>query len=81
MMETNVTVGTYINVFDPEAGYDIYVLPNESNAPPTPDEVDAIQKAIVNWSNNNEDIHELYERLYSLELKCLECDFNILGDW
>ncbi len=81
-----ITAGYYINVFKPNGVdlfgnehylYDLYVLLNEPNDEPTPEEVTAIGKAI-------DGIHhslvkdQAYETIEKLNLNCTKFGFRIV---
>lgn len=48
------SVGQYINIYDDEGNYDVYIHLHESSDPLTPDDVDAIEKIVVPMMENDD---------------------------
>lgn len=86
-----ITTGTYINLWSlADETYDVFVVLNEANDSPTPDEVDAIEEAIRpvfedDSIKNAEKKTAAQEILDNLELDCLEFGgqvaVNQFGNW
>lgn len=86
-----ITTGTYINLWSLADGtYDVFIMLNEANDKPTPDEVDAIGEAIRpvfedDSIKNAKKKKAAQKILDNLELNCLEFGGQIVvnqfGNW
>lgn len=83
-----VATGMYINVYDAfnlcKGGRDIFIVINEGNDDPTPEEVDQIQKIVEqvfsdpNFQTVKEEYREIDKRLDNSGLNCIQCGFQLL---
>lgn len=75
-MDTIVRVGTCINVFNDI--FDVYIMLDQDNDPPKPDEVDAVEKVVTELLDKlcTNEIN-YYSKLKDLELNCMHYGFGV----
>ena len=73
-MET--TTGRYINVYK-ENDYDLYILLNEPNDPPAPDEVDKLAEIVDKQMEISRDIRDINIAIEDSGVHCARYGFRI----
>ena len=77
-----VAVGNYINVFsdDRNNDYDVFIILNEPNDQPTPEEVDIIEREVkaIYDSFSPDKRREAQEVLDELDLNCLDYGCQVI---